>query len=92
MKDRIIELENGTMLYVLERETYQNKNYILGLKCDLKNDAIDTDNMLVLEVYTENNEIKTKSVDSDVVNNVVAALLSKFRKEKWFFVRSFGIN
>ena len=30
MKDRIIELENGTMLYVLERETYQNKNYILG--------------------------------------------------------------
>ena len=82
MKDRIIELENGTMLYVLERETYQNKNYILGLKCDLKNDAIDTDNMLVLEVYTKNNEIKTKSVDSDVVNNVVAALLSKFRKEK----------
>lgn len=82
MKDRIIELENGTMLYVLERETYQNKNYILGLKCDLKNDAIYTDNMLVLEVYTENNEIKTKSVDSDVVNNVVAALLTKFRKEK----------
>ena len=82
MKDRIIELENGTMLYVLERETYQNKNYILGLKCDLKNDAIDTDNLLVLEVYTENNEIKTKSVDSDVVNNVVAALLTKFRKEK----------
>lgn len=82
MKDRIIELENGTMLYVLERETYQNKNYVLGLKCDLKNDAIDTDNMLVLEVYTENNEIKTKSVDSDVVNNVVAALLTKFRKEK----------
>ena len=82
MKDRIIELENGTMLYVLERETYQNKNYILGLKCDLKNDALDTDNMLVLEVYTENNEIKTKSVDSDVVNNVVAALLTKFRKEK----------
>ena len=82
MKDRIIELENGTMLYVLERETYQNKNYILGLKCDLKNDAIDTDNMLVLKVYTENNEIKTKSVDSDVVNNVVAALLTKFRKEK----------
>lgn len=82
MKDRIIELKNGTMLYVLERETYQNKNYILGLKCDLKNDAIDTDNMLVLEVYTENNEIKTKSVDSDVVNNVVAALLTKFRKEK----------
>ena len=82
MKDRIIELENGTMLYVLERETYQNKNYILGLKCDLKNDAIDTDNMLVLEVYTENNEIKIKSVDSDVVNNVVAALLTKFRKEK----------
>ena len=82
MKDRIIELENGTMLYVLERETYQNKNYILGLKCDLKNDAIETDNMLVLEVYTENNEIKTNSVDSDVVNNVVAALLTKFRKEK----------
>ena len=82
MKDRIIELENGTMLYVLERETYQNKNYILGLKCDLKNDAIDTDNMLVLEVYTKNNEIKTKSVDSNVVNNVVAALLTKFRKEK----------
>lgn len=82
MKDRIIELENGTMLYVLERETYQNKNYILGLKCDLKNDTIDTDNMLVLEVYTENNEIKTKSVDSDIVNNVVAALLTKFRKEK----------
>ncbi len=82
MKDRIIELENGTMLYVLERETYQNKNYVLGLKCDLKNDTIDTDNMLVLEVYTENNEIKTKSVDSDVVNNVVAALLTKFRKEK----------
>ena len=82
MKDRIIELENGTMLYVLERETYQNKNYILGLKCDLKTDAIDTDNMLVLEVDTKNNEIKTKSVDSDVVNNVVAALLTKFRKEK----------
>lgn len=82
MKDRIIELENGTMLYVLERETYQNKNYVLGLKCDLKNDTIDTDNMLVLEVYTENNEIKTKSVASDVVNNVVAALLTKFRKEK----------
>ncbi len=82
MKDRIIELENGTMLYVLERETYQNKNYVLGLKCDLKNDTIDTDNMLVLEVYTENNEIKTKSVDSDVANNVVAALLTKFRKEK----------
>ena len=82
MKDRIIELENGTMLYVLERETYQNKNYVLGLKCDLKNDTIDTDNMLILEVYTENNEIKTKSVDSDVVNNVVAALLAKFRKEK----------
>ena len=82
MKDRIIELENGTMLYVLERETYQNKNYVLGLKCDLKNDTIDTDNMLVLEVYTENNEIKTKSVDSDVVNNVVAALLTKFLKEK----------
>ena len=82
MKDRIIELENGTILYVLERETYQNKNYVLGLKCDLKNDTIDTDNMLILEVYTENNEIKTKSVDSDVVNNVVAALLTKFRKEK----------
>ena len=36
----------------------------------------------LIRVYTENNEIKTKSVDSDVVNNVVAALLTKFRKEK----------
>lgn len=81
MKNRIIELEDGTMFYVLERETYQDKNYILGLKCDLKNDIIDTSNMRVLEIYTENNEIKTKSIDDNIASDIVAALLTKLRKE-----------
>lgn len=81
MKNRIIELEDGTMFYVLERETYQDKNYILGLKCDLKNDTIDTSKMRVLEIYTENNEIKTKAIDDSIANNIVEALLTKLRSE-----------
>ena len=81
MKNRIIELEDGTMFYVLERETYQDKNYILGLKCDLKNDTIDTSNMRVLEIYTENNEIKTNCFDDNIASDIVAALLTKLRKE-----------
>ena len=82
MKDRIIELENGTMLYVLERETYQNKNYILGLKCDLKNDAIDTDNMLVLEVYTENNEL----IYSGKTDNEGKITLDRLPIGKYYFI------
>ena len=36
----------------------------------------------VLSDLITNDDEKTQMVDSDVVNNVVAALLTKFRKEK----------
>ena len=81
MKDKMIKLNNGNAYYILESIQSNNGYYVLGASCNMENDNIDTDNLLVCEVTLINNEVSTKEItDKNLVKNITARLIQKYRR------------
>ena len=81
MKDKMIKLNNGNAYYILESIQANSGYYVLGASCNMENDNIDTDNLLVCEVTLINNEVSTKEItDKNLVKNITARLIQKYRR------------
>lgn len=81
MKDKIIKLDNNNTYYILESIQSNTGYYILGASCDMENDNIDTENLLVYEVTLINNEVCTKEItNDDLIKKVTARLIQKYRR------------
>ena len=81
MKDKMIKLNNGNAYYILESIQSNSGYYVLGASCNMENDNIDTDNLLVCEVTLINNEVSTKEItDKNLVKNITARLSQKYRR------------
>ena len=79
MKDKMIKLNNGNAYYILESIQSNSGYYVLGASCNMENDNIDTDNLLVCEVTLINNEVSTKEItDKNLVKNITARLIQKY--------------
>ena len=77
-------MENGINYYVIEDILYNKKNYILAVQCDTdKDDVVDKDGYIVLEVNLDNNELITANIDDDNLAVIVTnELLKKLRNSK----------
>ena len=81
IKDRIIELENGTNYYVLEDITYMEKKYAIAAECDLENDTVDENKYIIIEIAIKNNDLYINNIENDELAKIVTKLLlEKFRK------------
>lgn len=75
IKDRIIELENGTNYYILDDIAYMQKKYVLAAECDLENDSVNEDKYIVMELKINNNELFIVNIEDDNLANIVTKLL-----------------
>lgn len=75
IKDKIIELENGTNYYILDDITYMGKKYILAAECDLENDTVNEDKYIVMELKINKNDLYIVNIEDDDLAKIVTKLL-----------------
>ena len=81
IKDRIIELENGTNYYILDDITYMEKKYVLVAECDLEKDLVKEDKYIVMELKINNNDLYIVNIkDNNLANIVTKLLIEKVKK------------
>ncbi|MDD5836368.1 MAG: hypothetical protein PUD34_04090 [bacterium] len=82
MKDRIIKLDNETTYYVLEKVKLNEKIYVLLAQYDMQKDIMDTENLIVKELYKENDALKIKEIGTnELASRVTMELINKYRME-----------
>lgn len=82
MKDRIIKLDNETTYYVLEKIKLNEKIYVLLAQYDMQKDIMDTENLIVKELYKENDALKIKEIGTnELASRVTMELINKYRME-----------
>lgn len=82
MKDRIIKLDNETTYYVLEKVKLNEKIYVLLAQYDMQKDIMDTENLIVKELYKENDTLKVKEIGTnELASRVTMELINKYRME-----------
>ncbi len=82
MKDRIIKLDNETTYYVLEKIKLNEKIYVLLAQYDMQKDIMDTENLIVKELYKENDALKVKEIGTnELASRVTMELINKYRME-----------
>ena len=82
MKDRIIKLDNETTYYVLEKIKLNEKIYVLLAQYDMQKDIMDTENLIVKELYKENDALKVKEIGTnELASRVTMELINKYRTE-----------
>lgn len=80
IKDRIIELENGTNYYILEDITYMEKKYVMAAECDLEKDSVNEDKYIIMEISIKNNDLYINNIEDDeLAKKVTKLLLEKTR-------------
>lgn len=75
LKDRIIELNEKNSYYIFEEVDYNNKKYILTSECDINKDLLNDEELLVMEVVTDNDDLCVKRIEDDNLAKTVTALL-----------------
>ena len=82
MKERIINLDNETSYYVLEKIKLNEKIYVLLAQYDMQKDIMDTENLIVKELYKENDALKVKEIGTnELASRVTMELINKYRME-----------
>lgn len=77
IKDKMIELENGTDYYILEETLYNDKKYVLAIECDVLNDEIVDEDCILLEVIVNDDKIEFKGVEDDNLSITLCGILMK---------------
>ena len=72
MKDKIIEIKEGTNFYVLEELKYNDKKYIFGAKCDLEKDTIEENNFIIQEVTIKDNQLVLNDLENEEEAKIIA--------------------
>jgi hypothetical protein len=82
VKDKIIELENGTNYYVIEEIDHNDKKYVLAAMCDLEKEEVNEEDYIVMEIKIEDDALVTKNINDDNIARIVAEkLIEKVRAE-----------
>jgi len=77
MINKIYELEDGKEYIILLEEDMNNTKYALVAECNLANDYINEDELILKEVINEDNNVAFKSVDKEEANDILVTMLGK---------------
>lgn len=62
MKDKIINLKDGTSIYIADEMNYKGKRYVYGLQYDKMSENV-TAKYYILEVVVVDNKLKLKKIE-----------------------------
>lgn len=79
MKDKIIELNDGQNYYVLDEINHNGNRYICATLCDMKNETVKEDELVVCEVKVANNQLTVNDVDETVEKEIVNIFLQNMK-------------
>lgn len=83
MKDRIVELDNGTQYYIVEELNDNGKKYVLLSQCDLKKDYISVDELEVKEAVMTDDGINIQNIrNENMLEELTVRLIAKYRENK----------
>lgn len=83
MKDRIVELDNGTQYYIVEELNDNGKKYVLLSKCDLKKDYISVEELEVKEAVMTDDGINIQNIrNENMLEELTVRLIAKYRENK----------
>ena len=79
MKDKLIKLENGNNLCVLDELEYNDKKYVLTIECALENEEV-VNNYKVYEISLENDSLTLNTVNNkDTLSYVTNMFLNNIK-------------
>ncbi len=74
MKDKVISLNNGNQVFVVEEVNYLNRKFAF---CNIIRDNNPTEQYVVLEVIVENDVLQVRDIqDKNIIDNV-SVLITK---------------
>ncbi len=82
MKDKIISLKNGDSYYIIDEIDYLGKKYAYGIPCNLKNESLNEETAIIMELKTEQNQIIVDEIYDDEIALEVLKLFQKKFQEK----------
>ena len=83
MKDRIVELDNGTQYYIVEELNDNGKKYVLLSQCDLKKDYISVEELEVKEAVMTDDGINIQNIrNENMLEELTVRLIAKYRENK----------
>lgn len=78
MKGKILELNDGIEYYVLDELDYNNKKYVFTSPYNQKNETIDEENFLVVEIKINKDKLIVNDInDSNEALNISNMFLEK---------------
>lgn len=78
MKGKILELNDGIEYYVLDELDYNNKKYVFTSPYNQKNETIDEENFLVVEIKINKDKLIVNDInDSNEALNISNMFLAK---------------
>ncbi len=78
MKNTVIQLKTGVSYYILEELVYNQKKYVMTVECNLDNDEMEEENLVMMEVKVENDNVIVDEIQDD---NVALEVLKLFQKK-----------
>ena len=80
VKDRILDLDNGTSYYILEEVVYNDKKYVMACVCDTKSNYVNEDDYIVMELKINNDDLVIENIkDLELAKVVTKLLIEKVR-------------
>ena len=79
MKDKIINLKDGTSIYIADEMDYQGRRYVYGLQYDKMTTNV-TAKYYILEVVVSDNKLKLKKIED---KNLKDEIYTKFTSNKF---------
>lgn len=77
MRNKIYELNDGRQYIVLLEEKIDERLFVILSECNYDRDEINTDELLLKEVFTNSDKIGFKNVDNNEATKILLQLLSR---------------
>lgn len=82
-KDKIVTLDNGFEVYVIDDMAFAGRRFIIGAHVDEAKDAIDEENLIFKEVIQEDGTDKFVTIENDEeAKSFINLMLMKIREEE----------
>lgn len=82
MKDKIIKINSGVEYYIIEELNYEEQKYILATECNLKEDEIDEEKLVLFKINIKDNDLIAENIEDQVLaEKVTEKIIEKMRKD-----------
>lgn len=79
MKDKLLNLENGKAVCVIDELNYKEKKYILTVECDTVNEEL-LNKYRIYEVLSDNSSVSLNSIiDRNILESVTHIFLDNIK-------------